>query len=94
MFFQITPIIFEVLIVLILLIVAIQKKRAFAYCFAFTFLVYLWYDLANFAGSSLNDNFTYIAFFLAIVSAFFGAILAYFENDFRVSLKEKKSKKN
>jgi magnesium-transporting ATPase (P-type) len=71
--------IFEVAIVGFCIFSAIYKKKFFAYGFGFAFLIYAFYDFADFFNFPVQDKIIYFMFFLAAISALLGAILMAFE---------------
>lgn len=77
--FSLIFIIFELAIVAFCIFSAVYKKRLFAYGFAFSFLIYAFYDLANFFNLPVRDNVIYFMFLLAAISALLGAIFMAFE---------------
>jgi hypothetical protein len=85
---QIISIILEAIIVIFCLATAIIKNRLFAYGFALTFFVYVFYDSVNYFGLPISSDFLYILFFLATVSAFLATILMYIEEDVKKSRKK------
>jgi len=88
---QLISIILEAIIVIFCLFAAIQKKKIFAYGFALTFFVYVFYDSVRLFGWAVNESVLYVSFFLATISALLGAILMYIERDVKIN-KRKKNK--
>jgi hypothetical protein len=86
---QSISIILEAMIVIVCLFTAIHKKRFFAYGFALTFLIYVFYDSAIFYGWIISKNVLSPLFFLATISALLGAILMYEENGTNVKSRKK-----
>lgn len=66
---QYASIILEAAIVVIALLAAATKKKTFAYGFALTFAIYVFYDLAKLVPLSVPDAVLYPLFFVATVSA-------------------------
>jgi hypothetical protein len=86
---QLISIILEAIILIFCLFTAIQRKKLFAYGFALTFFVYVFYDSVRFFSLPVSESVLYVSFFLATVSAFLGAILMYIEKDIKINKTEK-----
>ncbi|MFZ2038865.1 MAG: hypothetical protein WAV11_02925 [Minisyncoccia bacterium] len=62
-------IILEVVVVVLALMVAIKNKQAYGWGLAFTFLVYVFYDLARTQAWQISDTIMALSFLLASISA-------------------------
>jgi hypothetical protein len=62
-------IILEAVVVALGLMIAIGKKRAYGWGLAFTFLVYVFYDLARTQGWQISDSIMTFSFLAATISA-------------------------
>ena len=82
-------IILEIAIFIVCLFTAIQEKKFFAYGFALTFFIYAFYDSVRLFNWPVSGNVLSVSFFLATVSAFFGAILMYMENNIKIKSKKR-----
>lgn len=89
--FSLIFMIFEAAIVGFCIFSAIYKKRLFAYGFAFAFLIYAFYDFANFFNLPVEKDVIYFMFLLAAISALLGAIFMAFEKPNKSSNKKYKN---
>lgn len=69
---QYLSIVIEVLIAVLALMILFKKKKQYGLCFAITFGIYVFYDLARLMAWNISANLLYISFFIASVSALWG----------------------
>ncbi|MFH1365108.1 MAG: hypothetical protein ABIH28_00800 [archaeon] len=81
---QIISIFLEAIIAIFCLLAAIQRKKLFAYGFALTFLIYVFYDSVRYFNLPVSLNVLYFSFFLSTVSALLAAVLMYLEGNFQI----------
>jgi len=86
---QLISIVLEAIVVVFCLFAALKKKKLFAYGFAFTFLIYVFYDSVRFFQLAVSESVLYVSFFLATISAFLGAILMVLEKEPKMKNKRK-----
>jgi len=86
---QLISIFLEAIIVIFCLFAAIKKKKIFAYGFALTFFIYVFYDSVRLFQLAINEGLLYASFFLATISAFVGAILMGLEKEPKMKNKRK-----
>lgn len=70
--FQIFSIMLEVGVVLFALNMSRKRKERFGYAFGFTFIIYVFYDLARLLNWNAAPDLLSLLFLLASVSAFLG----------------------
>jgi len=76
---QYVSIIMESIIAVTGLFIAIRKKRVFGYGIFLTFLIYVFYDLANLLQLEVSANTLYPIFFVATLSILWATLLIYME---------------
>lgn len=67
---QLISIIIEAFIVLIGIAMALHKKATLGWCFALTFGIYVFYDLAQYLHWQTDATVLHSLFFVATISAF------------------------
>jgi hypothetical protein len=92
--FQIFSIILEAIVFILCLDIAVRKKKLFAYGFALTFFIYVFYDFIIYFGFAIASDILRALLFLAVLFASFGAILLHLEEGFKAKenykIKDKK----
>ncbi|MDD4804754.1 MAG: hypothetical protein PHN69_06345 [Candidatus Pacebacteria bacterium] len=66
---NIVSIVLEVFVVLLGLMIALGKKQAYGWGLAFTFFVYVFYDLARTQSWQISNSIMIVSFLAATVSA-------------------------
>ena len=74
---QFVSILLEAVIVVRAILSAIRRKKSFAYGFALTFAVYVFYDLAKLIQINVPDSILYFMFFVATLSALYVTLRIY-----------------
>ena len=77
---QLVSIVLEFVIGVMAVIIAV-KGRKYMYGLAFTFFVYVFYDLAKVYSFGINQNVLFVSFFLATISAFWSVWSIYKQNN-------------
>lgn len=49
-------------------LLAMQKRKAWGWCLALTFAIYVYYDLARYLNWGVSPDILYLSFFIASVS--------------------------
>jgi len=70
-------IVLEAVVVILALMTAIKKKAAYGWGLAFTFLVYVFYDLARIQGWEISTSVMILSFLAATISAVIAIYLIY-----------------
>lgn len=87
---QVISIVLELVVAVFCLLAAVQRKRMFAYGFALTFFIYVFYDSARYFSLPVSSEILYFGFFISTVSALFAAILMYVEGYVKIVKVKKK----
>jgi len=74
---QYISIVIEVLVTIIALMILFKKKKQYGLCFAITFGIYVFYDLARLMTWNISSTILYVSFFIASFSALWGMWLLY-----------------
>jgi len=76
---QFASIIIELIISILGLILVFKKKKKYGWGIFLTFIIYVFYDLANIAGWVINKDILYLLFFIASISALWFVVIIYKE---------------
>ncbi|MFH1683625.1 MAG: hypothetical protein ABIA67_01950 [Candidatus Margulisiibacteriota bacterium] len=60
----------EVLIMILGVMIAVEKKKAWGWCIALCFAIYVYYDLAGLLNFTVGSGLLRILFFIASISIF------------------------
>jgi ABC-type transport system involved in Fe-S cluster assembly fused permease/ATPase subunit len=69
---QYISIVIEAIITILALMILFKKKKQYGLCFAITFGIYVFYDLARLMVWNISPTVLYLSFFIASVSALWG----------------------
>ena len=68
-YLNLISIILEAIVVIFSLMIALQKKLSYGWSLSFTFLVYVFYDLARIQNWQISDEIMAFSFLAASISA-------------------------
>ena len=69
---QMISILLEVVVATIGIMLAVSKKKIYGWFIALTFVIYVFYDLANLFSLNVSQNLLYAIFFVASLSILWG----------------------